>query len=87
MRGWPSNRFLFVLFWTFVALASAVPILAIPGFDLASQAFHREMGTDDWRLWYFAFSAIIVDANTISGSFMSIDRGPCPLTLTRVPPG
>lgn|GEM_PF-4669467 len=59
-RGWPFNRFLFVFFWAFVALLSAVPILAIPGFVDASKEFKRDIGAEDWRLWYFAFSAVFV---------------------------
>ena len=33
--------------------------------------------------WYPPFGGVLVDQRTIAGAFMSVDRGPCYLTLTR----
>jgi hypothetical protein len=35
--------------------------------------------------WVPPFSAVLIDATTLGGSFMSIDAGPCPITRSEVP--
>ncbi|MDB4874937.1 MAG: hypothetical protein JWM41_1383 [Gemmatimonadetes bacterium] len=46
---------------------------------------HVQGGMRFDAIWVPPFSGVLVDANTLAGAFMSIDAGPCPITLTKSP--